>query len=1120
MPEPNRMENKAQAGLLPDAAERCRIEKDIAANFVVEAAAGSGKTTSLVKRLLTLARRGEIRPDKLVAAVTFTRKAAAELRERLACAIQGELDKATGPDRANLEAARLALRQCHIGTIHSFCGRLLRERPVEAGVNPDFLELEEEDDKAMQNKAWDIFASQALDSGDASLFAAFGELDMSLEDLRQGFPLYLDYPDVEAWPGSDVSVTVESVGDFCSALSGFADSVAVYDIDDGDAGSDTLLPLYHRLLLWARRLPEHAELAQAHPILSQFPNDPNVVQRSWQRFFGNDVKTRLSEEKERYLRFFENHVAPFRRRVRAARYALAFRCYRVAQTVYDRLRQEAGSLNFRDLLMKTAALLRDHPEVRRSLSQRFARLLVDEVQDTDPIQAEILFLLAGDDPEQTDWRRSRLRPGALFMVGDPKQSIYRFTRADIATYSLIKKLVTENGGTVLYLTVNFRSQPALVDWVNRTFQPGEESDVSRFPAAEQAVSPAYVPLLAATSRAGADCFSGVFRLPLLSTQRGGTKKNPDAVPIAKADVLADEAKRVASFIRSAVAGGMCLDDPRQGKKRVGYGDFLVLTRTKSGIGVIASALAAARIPARLTGGMAFALESAPRLLETALDAVLEPDNPVLQVACLRSALFGVSDEDLYRWKKAGGSFDRIAPLLSDRPSAVRDGLRFLSDCAALFQDHHPLTAFKLLAERLGIWILAGLGDDGDNVSGALLSIMDLLACDASALSTPAQLRERYASLVAGGVYETLPALGDSGQAVRVMNVHKSKGLEAPIVFLTGLRGKEHPVKIAIDRSGGRAVGRLALYRQMIQGQQLVACPEDWEQAETVEKEFLRAEELRLGYVAATRAGMAVVVSIAGGGKKALGSSMLNNIDIDADLPEQVQLPAAETVPKTEISPAVSIAEAIARQSAAVERIQVAAVPSYFLERAKEKNAKARQISLFAMPAVESAVFPHHGEGSEQAMAVGEILHEILESGETFDNAVLQAMLQRRLAERELPLALAGDLAEMVAAIWSSSLWARAVSARRIFRELPFVMRWEDENTLVRGVMDLVFEEADGWVIVDYKSDALGDRDPFRMAERHRGQLETYAAALRKLDKSVRVKEKGIYFLRARRYVAL
>jgi ATP-dependent exoDNAse (exonuclease V) beta subunit len=154
---------------------------------------------------------------------------------------------------------------------------------------------------------------------------------------------------------------------------------------------------------------------------------------------------------------------------------------------YQSLKTKAGRLDFLDLLIKARDLIRDNAAVRRELQQRFTYFFVDEFQDTDPLQAEILLLLAADDTNETDWRSIRPIPGKLFLVGDPKQSIYRFRRADVALYEEVKERLSKVGAVVLHLTTSFRSPPSIQSFVNLAFAPAIAAGVGGGHAA-------YVPL--------------------------------------------------------------------------------------------------------------------------------------------------------------------------------------------------------------------------------------------------------------------------------------------------------------------------------------------------------------------------------------------------------------------------------------------------------------------------------------------------------------------------------------------------------------------------------------------------------------------------------------------------
>jgi len=138
---------------------------------------------------------------------------------------------------------------------------------------------------------------------------------------------------------------------------------------------------------------------------------------------------------------------------------------------YEQLKTRAGRLDFLDLLIKARDLIRDNRAVRSELQRRYTHLFIDEFQDTDPLQVEILLLLSANDPAATDWRRAHPVPGKLFVVGDPKQSIYRFRRADIALYEEVKARLVEAGAVVLHLTTSFRAPRSIQSFINAAFSP-------------------------------------------------------------------------------------------------------------------------------------------------------------------------------------------------------------------------------------------------------------------------------------------------------------------------------------------------------------------------------------------------------------------------------------------------------------------------------------------------------------------------------------------------------------------------------------------------------------------------------------------------------------------------
>jgi len=585
---------------LPDRDQRRLVSCELERNILVEAAAGTGKTTSMVERMLALLRSGRCGGIRTMAAVTFTRKAAAELRSRFQVELERAVREAAGDEKERLEDALVHIEQCFIGTIHSFCARLLRERPVEAGVDLAFEEIDEEEDGRLRAEAWEAFSSGLVAHDPQGFLARLGGLGLELSDLKDAFAAFADFPDVDEWPlpsagiGPDLERARLELQLYVGRMIELAPALP------RDAGNDTLIPELKRLPRVVSHYEDLDRPDQLMEVFEFFDKSVKIVQREWAktgRFSGDDAKAELAA----WNAFREGVVKPQLAAWREQRYMTVIPVLLAARKQYDGLRRERGRLNFQDLLMKAVALLRDNPGVRRYFQSRFSHLLVDEFQDTDPIQAEVILLLSSSDPHQARWRSCVPRPGSLFLVGDPKQSIYRFRRADIVTYNEVKEVVVASGGLVVNLSVNFRAAPPLVEWINNTFGPDEPScdakgrALLRFPAQGSEESPAYVPLCPGREEGAAGDLHGLLRLWI-----------PEEY--SKTETAVDfEADMIARFIRHALDGGITI--PRTAKQlaagtglEAGPDDFMIVTRNTANLGSYARALQRYGIPHQVTGG--------------------------------------------------------------------------------------------------------------------------------------------------------------------------------------------------------------------------------------------------------------------------------------------------------------------------------------------------------------------------------------------------------------------------------------------------------------------------------------------------------------------------------------
>jgi len=564
---------------LKDQAARDKISSSLDQTFLVEAGAGSGKTAGLVKRMVALLAEGRCEPQKM-AAVTFTRKAAGELKERFQVGIEERWRQETDQQvRERLTEALEKIERIFTGTIHSFCARLLRERPIEAGIAPDFTEIEGLEEKMLEETAWEQYLVE-VGANNPQLLRRLDELDLSHSDLQKAFQELNLYPDVEIIKQQtskpDFSAARKELGLFLQKAG------PMLRPDMPDAGWDSLQSKIRTALRWNTLF----NLQDDRFFVRLLGKLDGGFKPTYKRWLQNKDEVKALEEQ--FAHFQNAYLKP------ALNAWLAYRHYHLLEFIepavkqYREMRIRENLLNYQDLLMLTAKLLKNNSEVRAYFQQAYTHLLVDEFQDTDPIQAEIMFYLTGKELNEKDWTKLTPKPGALFVVGDPKQSIYRFRRADIATYDQVKQLIKGSGGEILTLSTNFRSLPGLIDWGNTAFEKLFSPIKPPYQAQFTAMDSIQV------NKGG--CTEGLLSLPVDSIK--GNKQE---------EIAAADAEKVADWIKQAIAGGIRLSRSEEELKRgldekAKASDFLVIVKYKQNMTLYARALEKRGIAFSLSGG--------------------------------------------------------------------------------------------------------------------------------------------------------------------------------------------------------------------------------------------------------------------------------------------------------------------------------------------------------------------------------------------------------------------------------------------------------------------------------------------------------------------------------------
>ena len=859
---------------LIDADARERIRTSLDESLIVEAAAGTGKTTELVARIVNLLASGAARVDGVLA-VTFTEKAAGELKLRL----REELERARhGHDSlADLDHAIAHLEEAQVGTIHGFCADLLRERPVEAAVDPRFDVLSEPEASLLFAQAFDLWLEEALVDPPEGVRRALRR--------RPGFRFAADAVEKSSGPTDRLRAAAWRLAEWRDFPAPYRresfqrhaiiDQIVAHLHDFSEltakatSTNDRLYRSTNPARLVARAIhardrvrPRRRDYDGIEAQLIELEANRNFVkaQRGAGASYGPDIpRSKVLEQHAKIVDVLRN----FRRVADASLVALLQEELQEPVRRYDRLKADAGRLDFVDLLLKARDLIRDHDEARAAFQARYTHVLVDEFQDTDPLQAEILLLLAAGDSHQRDWRSVTPKPGKLFIVGDPKQAIYRFRRADVGTYYQVKDALAERGVRLLSLTTSFRAAPSIQHSINKAFAPlmTMKTTGSSDGGPERA---AYVPL--SPHRVDPDGQPTVVVLPV-PRPYGVWRMAASAIDRSLPDA-------VGAFVEWLVSeSGWTVTESGSERVPIRPRHVCLLFRRFESFGTdvtsgYVGSLEARGIPHLLVGGRTFHAREEVATIRSALSAIEWPDDQLSLFATLRGSLFAIEDQLLFEYHQRFGRLHPFKIQAELQSTATRDEqfdrLLPIVDALQLIQELHrrrndvPITAtIGRLLENTRAHAGFVMRPAGEQALANVLQIAELARRfeATGGLSFRGFVEHLREEADAGRAGEA-PILEDGSDGVRIMTVHRSKGLEFPVVILADPTCKLH--RKTADRYVDAERGLCALRLGGWQPLDLLD-----HQAEEVERD--REEGIRLAYVAATRARDLLVVPGVGDG---------------------------------------------------------------------------------------------------------------------------------------------------------------------------------------------------------------------------------------------------------------
>ncbi len=1095
-------------------------------SVVLSAGAGCGKTFVLTERFLRQldpTGRGP-EPDALsrLVAITFTQRAAREMRDRIRRHCQQRAREATDPRvQARWQQLLHQLHTARISTIDSFCAALLRRWAVEAELDPEFRVLDEFQARVLQHQATREVLRQWLDRQDPVLMFVARRLELSrLSELLEQIVSKAPYIDFAAWlplgeadgelpgpvaPGFPHHLTEAALRlyrrwegafyDWAERLR--AELLEDFDVQElhrrmsndqisGKTGqSNRQVWLAELPRLWQAPVPEMLEalreIRQAWRFQGRWQNDGELAEKIKQ--FKETLEPLLKTRDWNPQLLWDE-----------AQFTAAV-LYLVRQ-VFDHYQQEKrrqGALDFADLLARAIQVL-GRDEVRRQESRQIELLLVDEFQDTNPLQVQLIQRLLD----------GRLETGRLFLVGDYKQSIYRFRHAEPKQFLEMRNRIPTEGR--LPLSRNFRSRPQVLDFVNTLFDGAFEQE--------------YEPLHPHKQRVEPECtVEFLWALP-----------EPDEEKRSVAEARMHEADLIARRIVQLLGEREPLVYEAQGdqvhSRPVEPGDVAILFRAMSDLPYYESALQRYDIPYYVVRGTAFFAQQEIYDLAHLLRAVLWPEDEVALLGVLRSPLFGIRDDVLLAMGPplSRNFYQECWP--QSLPEDQRQGLQHARETLTwLQQAKDRLSVSQLILEalrRTGYEATLLAEFLGQRKLANLHKLLDMArAADASGAMTLADFVYQLESLVAQEPDEPSAALHPEAHgSVKLMSIHQSKGLEFPVVIVADCnRRKRVSARPFFYHPQYGPVVKLSAGRPR-NAQSLADALSHWEQQEEEQ------EALRLFYVATTRAADYLILSagfedsqmapanpwmtllqerfdVATGQCRRPGREALPQVRVA----EQVPQPKKRRAAKRPSDPEELFSQARQRNDKAPKKLQrfwspvppdAQAVAELSISRLEEDVAELLGWEQEHAPGDEAP----SGEGGARAIQVGQLVHEVLARWDFAQEtaAELPDRLNRAAGLLGLVDSAPLDEAEQILRTFLESPLVESLQqARLLRRELEFLLAWplEGEPQLrFRGFIDCLFQDAQGrWHLVDYKTSTGEKIDLEELAQRYKPQLWLYAQAV-------------------------
>lgn len=1100
-----------------DAGARERAVTVTDRNLVVVAGAGSGKTSLLVERIVYLLFTAEIAPSSFIA-LTFTRLAAAQMRARVWNAFlwfEALGEEANNNDLPGVkEAKRVLGRLLQLGwtvervkelaaelltkldpgaisTIHGYCMQLISRYPSEAGVSPSVQLADEGDLDRFAAEIWPqvLLSDDHHPARDAELEYLLSKFD--IEDLKTLFvDLLNSNRPVEAWLSTGIS------------KAGADESLR-----------EALRGAPERLLKLASVVgkSKFGEMLQKGAAMAALAEREGIAAIRKQSAEG--VSTGDSKKADPAEQAFANRILQILdlcRRVdeESMSRALLWLCVPAAAAREKRARE--GWISNDGLLVCVRDLLKNAPSVRRAEGGRLQQILVDEFQDTDPLQYEILFYLSESgrgSAAESAWE-AEPAAGKLFIVGDPKQSIYRFRGADMEAYSRAVEKIIKNGGETLELTVSFRSPAEILQPLDRLFSNWLDArdDTER----RHRAAPEYIAIEPHRETAGA----------AFSKDDG----SPRVEIWSPASVASDERRaEEAEWIAQDIAANITKTAKRADREsRLTPRHHAILLRSFSNVSLYARALEDRGIAVLLQGGRTFYERTEVTDLRSWLRAVAEPNDAIALLAACRSVAGAVPDLELQQFAASGAAWNSLYPAEAAKYPNIARVFSILSESREYASVRSPEDVIRDLLQKTKLYELHAAGFDGAQRIANLEKCIEIAA-------TLARTRGLALDEVASELAFRARATGREGEqslaeegidAVQILTIHGAKGLEFEIVYLADLARENRPVPVPSyvhNQEGAAAAAAKKSVMLTIAGAR----------RELRERVHAAAEERRLFYVATTRAKERLIFVAGDARSPGFRGPWLNRLreaflydPSDEDGKLLIGGGAMHKKPPSNYTK---------EELASKESYHFTEGALAFIKNARSASAAARPPLVSPSGLAEARDWEQNGDeedaivykssGRETARAVGVAVHRILQFAD-FSNTTKPLASDGELADAcdaaaaesaGDPARVRADVTKILVEFNKSALRRRLSKVNIRARELPLLAF--ENGVAIHGFADFIFEENGETVLGDWKTDVVdGAGSLDEAAKRHFAQLNFYRRALEQiLGVSVRAE---LLFVRA------